>query len=336
MSWKVANLCAERKFGSAVRKQIVMFLADKASDDGTGIFCSKGTIARHTELGGSTVKRTISAFLNEGILVETGQQRRCRNGYTVVYRISLSAVEALESLREPDDELDLGTRVTGHPVPTGPGTGVLLDEVPGPQRPTNHPKTIQKPNQSARAREESEFSAFWDDWPVETRPDKRAYAQHLFERLTKEDRARAIAQAATYRTRWAVRSKPALMIPYLKARLFLECDAPCTRDGNAAQPDREHKQQQAVRQAVPQLFVAVDQGAQIRQWQDWLAGNELPPLESLGVEDRRNGKPGYRLPSYWPPEAGSLKALEWTAYFRRRLKRGRYEALHEPADQGAS
>ncbi len=33
MSWRVANACAERKFGSATRKQIIMFLADKASDD---------------------------------------------------------------------------------------------------------------------------------------------------------------------------------------------------------------------------------------------------------------------------------------------------------------
>ena len=30
MSWKVANLCAGQRFGSPVRKQIIMFLADKA------------------------------------------------------------------------------------------------------------------------------------------------------------------------------------------------------------------------------------------------------------------------------------------------------------------
>ena len=37
MSWKIANLCAGRIFGSAARKQIIMFLADKASDDGSGV-----------------------------------------------------------------------------------------------------------------------------------------------------------------------------------------------------------------------------------------------------------------------------------------------------------
>ena len=51
MSWHVAKECAERRFRSAPRKQIIMFLADKASDDGSGIWCSKGTIQRHTELG---------------------------------------------------------------------------------------------------------------------------------------------------------------------------------------------------------------------------------------------------------------------------------------------
>lgn len=101
MSWRIANECAERRFGSAARKQIIMFLADKASDDGSGIWCSKGTIQRHTELGESTVKRTISDFLREGVLIETGR-RHCKNGYTVVYRIVLAKITQLETTAEPD------------------------------------------------------------------------------------------------------------------------------------------------------------------------------------------------------------------------------------------
>ena len=117
MSWRIANECAERRFGSAARKQIIMFLADKASDDGSGIWCSKGTIQRHTELGESTVKRTINDFLREGILIETGQ-RRCQNGYTVIYRIVLTRISQLESTAEPDIE----TGVTVDPVHGGPQT----------------------------------------------------------------------------------------------------------------------------------------------------------------------------------------------------------------------
>ena len=140
MSWRIANECAERRFGSAARKQIIMFLADKASDDGSGIWCSKGTIQRHTELGESTVKRTISDFLREGILIETGR-RHCRNGYTVVYRIVLAKITQLEPTTEPD----LTTGSTVDPVQSEPGTGSTVDGVRGPRWPPNHPKTIHKP-----------------------------------------------------------------------------------------------------------------------------------------------------------------------------------------------
>ena len=151
MSWRVANACAERKFGSATRKQIIMFLADKASDDGSGIWCSKGTIQRHTELGETTVKRTIRDFLKQGILVETGA-RGCKNGFTVVYRIDLARIEALELTVEPEIE----TGATVDPVQTGPGTGATVAGVPGPPRPPNHPKTIHKPPTRKREAAEDE------------------------------------------------------------------------------------------------------------------------------------------------------------------------------------
>jgi hypothetical protein len=140
MSWRVANECADRRFGSAARKQIIMFLADKASDDGSGIWCSKGTIQRHTELSESTVKRTIIDFLREGILIETGR-RQCQNGYTVIYRIVLERVASMETTAEPD----IVTGVTVNPVQPEPGTGSTVNGVRGSRWTPNHPKTILKP-----------------------------------------------------------------------------------------------------------------------------------------------------------------------------------------------
>ena len=157
MSWRVANTCAERKFGSATRKQIIMFLADKASDDGSGIWCSKGTIQRHTELGETTVKRTVREFLRQGILVETGA-RTCKNGFTVVYRIDLTKVEALEPTAEP--EIETGSTV----APS------RLDPVRGPLWPGyrghHGPQTILKPSlnhlrASARRRGMKRLRRFW-------------------------------------------------------------------------------------------------------------------------------------------------------------------------------
>lgn len=171
MSWRVANECADRRFGSAARKQIIMFLADKASDDGSGIWCSKGTIQRHTELGESTVKRTISDFLREGILVETGR-RPCKNGFTVIYRIVLARVMALESMEEPDD----GTGSTVNPVQPEPGTGSTMDGVRGPGWTPNHPKTIHKPPSRKRAEaaavEDERFERIWSAYPKDRQRGK--------------------------------------------------------------------------------------------------------------------------------------------------------------------
>ena len=181
MSWLVAKECAERKFRSAPRKQIIMFLADKASDDGSGIWCSKGTIQRHTELGASTVKRTIKEFLDEGILIETGQKKRCKNGYTIFYRIILAKVMLLELTREPD----LETGVTVDPVQTEPGTQPMVDLVPGPRRAPNNPKTIPKP--PPRKREDAdglEAEKVLAAYPSDRLRDKQACLSQIEEAVS--------------------------------------------------------------------------------------------------------------------------------------------------------
>lgn len=198
MSWRVANECADRRFGSAARKQIIMFLADKASDDGSGIWCSKGTIQRHTELGESTVKRTISDFLREGILVETGR-RPCKNGFTVIYRIVLARVMALESMAEPDD----GTGSTVDPVQPEPGTGSTVDGVRGPQWTPNHPKTIHKPPTRKRAEEAADerLEKVWAAYPKDRQRGKAAclarIAEAVKEGVDPDDLLRAVQAYAT-------------------------------------------------------------------------------------------------------------------------------------------
>lgn len=195
MSWKIANLCADRIFGSAARKQIIMFLADKASDDGSGIWCSKGTIQRHTELGESTVKRTITDFLREGILIETGR-RPCKNGFTVIYRIVLDRVMALESSAEPDD----GTGSTVDPVQCDPGRGSMVDGVRGPGWTPNHPETIHKPPTRKRAEaaavEDERFGQIWAAYPKDRQRGKAAclarIAEAVREGIDPDDLLRAV------------------------------------------------------------------------------------------------------------------------------------------------
>ncbi len=198
MSWKVANLCADRIFGSAARKQIIMFLADKASDDGSGIWCSKGTIQRHTELGESTVKRTITDFLREGILIETGR-RPCKNGFTVIYRIVLDRVMALESSAEPDE----GTGSTVDPVQRDPGRGSRVDGVRGPRWTPNHPETIHKPptRKRAEAAVDERVEGIWAAYPKDRQRGKvaslSAIAEALAEGINPDDLLRAVQAYAT-------------------------------------------------------------------------------------------------------------------------------------------
>ncbi len=51
-------------------KQINSFPIDNASDVGTGIWCSKATVQRHTELGDATTKRMVHNFPKHGIFLE--------------------------------------------------------------------------------------------------------------------------------------------------------------------------------------------------------------------------------------------------------------------------
>ncbi|NKX40838.1 hypothetical protein HGG71_05065, partial [Rhodobacteraceae bacterium R_SAG2] len=94
MSWHLLSLVYKKKAGSHVRKSILAYCADKASDDGSGIWASKATIAAELECGRSTVIRTFKEFVSEGLLVVTGT-RPCANGETVEYAIREAALAAL-------------------------------------------------------------------------------------------------------------------------------------------------------------------------------------------------------------------------------------------------
>lgn len=76
------------------------------------------------------------------------------------------------------------------------------------------------------------------------------------------------------------------------------------------------------RRAIPLIFVADAQEKQIGQWRDWLHRHQLSDLEALELRTERYGRLGFTLPGYWPPEDGSSRALDWIAYFNRKLERG--------------
>ena len=185
MSYHVEALCDRHRFGSATRKQIIMYLANKASDDGTGIWCSKHTIARHTELSLATVKRIIRDFLAEGMLVATGMRDTSRHGQTVVYRIVLETVEQLELLLR--DKAASATGVSTNPVQPAPTTGVTVPPQPGSVRPPNNPKNNPMnpppPRDEAQEVADSDLDPIWAVYPEDRRRDRAGCRRHLAEAL---------------------------------------------------------------------------------------------------------------------------------------------------------
>ena len=121
-----------------------MFMAACASDDGSGIWTSKGNMAADLEMSKRTVQRAIEALLGAGLVSEIGQ-RKCRNGFTVEYRINLEAIEKLPSTRVTLSPV--GTTSRGDTVSPVPPRHLTGDTVT-PQGVTgchpNHPRTIQE------------------------------------------------------------------------------------------------------------------------------------------------------------------------------------------------
>ena len=127
MSNKVSVLVYSRRVGSPIRKAVLVYFAERASDNGEGIWASKGSIAAAIECGRSTVIRTIQDFVSEGILVEAGK-RSHRNGETIEYRMDLRAIADLPNAKD----------ATAEPVPerdrSRSGTSPAAEPPPVPER----------------------------------------------------------------------------------------------------------------------------------------------------------------------------------------------------------
>ncbi|QRZ15574.1 hypothetical protein JWJ88_14675 [Paracoccus methylovorus] len=118
MSNLISASVQRRVVGSATRKSVLLYMADKAADDGSGIWTSKSNIARDLELSRRAVQLAIQDLIRDGLVTETGQ-RDCKHGFTVEYSIVIEAVDNLTSTRgQPVDNL-AATREQGSPRESG-------------------------------------------------------------------------------------------------------------------------------------------------------------------------------------------------------------------------
>lgn len=118
MSHKVTTLVYSRKIGSAARKAVLAYMADRASDDGRGVWASKKTIADEIECGRSTVIRVCNEFVAEGVLIVVGS-KKCANGATVEYAMNLDVIRAFEAIKKSPKASQSGTSPDLDPSQSG-------------------------------------------------------------------------------------------------------------------------------------------------------------------------------------------------------------------------
>ena len=116
MSNLIAASVQRRVVGSATRKAVLLYMADKAADDASGIWTSKANIARDLELSRRAVQIAIAELIRDGLVSEAGQ-RDCKHGYTVEYSILPEAVDKLVSTREQDSPRESHSRVDSQWLP---------------------------------------------------------------------------------------------------------------------------------------------------------------------------------------------------------------------------
>lgn len=152
MSKHLVSLVYRKKIGSMMRKAVLSYMADRANDDGSGIWCSKGTIANEIEASRQGVITTIKSLVDDGLLIEGGQ-RKCQNGFTIEYRIDVKKVHALPFVTGKDLDVSKIGPVNDTDMTCQPG---LHDpSTPLTQTVQNLPEPSKKPAPQADAFEQA-------------------------------------------------------------------------------------------------------------------------------------------------------------------------------------
>ncbi|QDP64870.1 MAG: hypothetical protein Unbinned5081contig1001_27 [Prokaryotic dsDNA virus sp.] len=204
MSNKVVSLIQERVFGSPTKKSVAVYMADRASDDGSGIWTSKAHMAADTELSKRSVQNAIGELEALGLIKNVGK-RKCQNGFTYEYQIVIEAVLTLPSTRKRTGAGDSPVQQV-HVSGAGDSPQDVQEIHP------NHPRTIHEPPNSASADlfsanektvqpDETDvlFDRFWKVFPKKA---GKPSARKAFEKAIKRAPAEIIIKRATRYAEW--------------------------------------------------------------------------------------------------------------------------------------
>lgn len=110
MSYNVQKAVAERVVGKVgevsalLRKAILMNLAVRANDDGSGIYASKLKIAVWLETTERSVRRAVDTLLADGLLIEVGEKTMGNGAVLKDYTINLDALAQLPYTQDTFEE----------------------------------------------------------------------------------------------------------------------------------------------------------------------------------------------------------------------------------------
>lgn len=99
MSWKVQALVSERICGGMSRKMILINMAARANDDGTGVYASLPTMAAWCEVDARTIRRVVRSIEIDRLVKVVGQ-RECKNGWVNEWVLDLDAIAALPLVKD--------------------------------------------------------------------------------------------------------------------------------------------------------------------------------------------------------------------------------------------
>jgi len=94
MSWRIQAVVAERVCGSITRKMVLLNMASRANDDGTGVYASLPMIAGWCEVDARTVRRVVRELETQGLIVQCGW-KAVKNGQINEWLVDVEAVERL-------------------------------------------------------------------------------------------------------------------------------------------------------------------------------------------------------------------------------------------------
>lgn len=210
------------------RKSILAYCAERANDDGSGVWASKVRIANEVECSKQTVISTLNAFVEEGIMCEVGK-RKSPHGYTVEYAINIGLVMALPDAFE--DAFTTGE--TRGPKLDGSNELTPRGQTVGPQevKPVdpNRPRTVLKPsntregaddlfsaeNETDQKAEPADdgFNRFWAVYPKKA---GKPAAKKAWAKAIKREKPDVIIAAAKRYAAWLSSAQPGEFRPHVK------------------------------------------------------------------------------------------------------------------------